>query len=847
MPTPSARPTPELPLDTYLPFMRDVQNCERSLHELSLLWRMVESSAKMNCPDEAQAILPNMAATRQSFQSLEREMVSSLVGEKVGNVLGAIGTQAQYVIDIIVRNLYERTADVGFLATDDVLREFAAGNGPDVDEVRARLRFYRAKYTVYADIVVVDAAGNVLVQTDAAFATEGSTDPIIAQALATDGYVEAFGVTDLHPGTGPSLVYARRMDHPRTGQPIAVLCLVFDFDDEMASIFRTHRDASGHGIMLLVNAQGRVLASGDADWIPKGARVPLNHDALPTPLLFGGREYLVATRGTDGYQGYPGPSGWFGQVMVPVDLAFRRAAGSSMDQLEPSLLQGLLTHARHFSPPLHEVIVATDNIRRVVWNGQVVTAGRRAELHKLKTVLDQVSETGARSNVLFTEAIQDLYQTVLQSRQQQVQSVAGLLVDLLDRNLYERANDCRWWAMTPTFRQVLSLPHLGQADLQEIGRVLSYIHGLYTVYSRLVVYDRHGLILAESTSTDDPAVTGQRMDDATLDAVLRLTGEQQYHVSPFATSQLSPQRPTYVYHAAIHGVDSGAEVVGGIGIVFNATNEFQAMLQGVLASLQGAHAYFTEPSGRVIASTDLHHPVGTRLPVPAMPANAKGSPDSSVVEMHGQYAALGRATTQGYREFKVSDGYSADVTAWVWSPLGEVVDHQGLSTPHTDLNGRAALTAATPGPREEYAVFRLGPQLLAVPAQYALEASSTEGMNTAPKSPQTSRVGLMSPRRNSQVQHFVWVHDLAELLQSQAERKPADQQVVLLSHEKQTFGILVDDVHSVPEFGPGELIESPFGQHPTGRYITKFGRGADGDVLIGVLDAPKLFESLAQA
>lgn len=845
MPAQPPRPATDLPLDTYLPFMRDVQNCERSLHELSLLWRMVESSAKMNCPDEAQAILPNMAATRQSFQSLEREMVSSLVGEKVANVLGAIGTQAQYVIDIIVRNLYERTADVGFLATDDVLREFAAGHGPEVDEVRARLRSYRAKYSVYADILVVDAEGNVLVQTDAAFATEGTTDPLIAQALATDGYVESFGVTDLHPGAGPSLMYARRMDHPRTGQPIAVLCLVFDFYDEMAGIFHTHRDASGHGIMLLTNGQGQVLASGDTDWIPKGARVPLNLDAAATPLLFGGREYLVATRGTEGYQGYPGPSGWYGQVMVPVDLAFRRAAGSSMDQLEPSLLQGLLTHARHFSPPLHEVIVATDNIRRVVWNGQVVTAGRRAELHKLKTVLDQVSETGARSNVLFTEAIQDLYQTVLQSRQQQVRSVAGLLVDLLDRNLYERANDCRWWAMTPTFRQLLGQPQLTEAGAHDIGRTLSYIHSLYTVYSRLVVYDRHGLIVAESTSSGEAPATGQHIDDATLDAVRRLTEEQHYHVSAFTTSPLSAHKPTYVYHAAIHAIGS-SEVVGGIGIVFNAADEFRAMLQGVLASLSGAQAYFTEPSGRVIASTDPSFPVGAQLPVPAMPAPSTNAPDASVVEMHGQYAALGRATTRGYREFKVSDGYSADVTAWVWSPLGEVVGHQGHTTQVADLNGHAATAPGASGPRDEYAVFRLGHQLLAVPALYALEASSTEGMNTAPKSQQTSRVGLMSPRRNSQVQHFVWVHDLAQLLNAQAERSPADQQVVLLRHEKQTFGILVDDVHSVPEFGANDLIESPFGQHPTGRYITQFARGAGGDVLIGVLDAPRLFEALAQ-
>ena len=72
------------------------------------MWRMIEASAKMNCPVEAKAILPTMAATRAGFNRLEQELVSSLVREKVANVLEEIGTKAQYVIDIVVRNLYER-------------------------------------------------------------------------------------------------------------------------------------------------------------------------------------------------------------------------------------------------------------------------------------------------------------------------------------------------------------------------------------------------------------------------------------------------------------------------------------------------------------------------------------------------------------------------------------------------------------------------------------------------------------------------------------------------------------------------------------------------------------------
>src|SRR5256885_2080344 len=94
-------------ISSFLPYMPDVGKCERSLHELNLMWRMIEASAKMNCPAEARTILPTMAATRAGFGELEDELVASLAHEKMRNVLAELATKAQYVIEIVVRNLYE--------------------------------------------------------------------------------------------------------------------------------------------------------------------------------------------------------------------------------------------------------------------------------------------------------------------------------------------------------------------------------------------------------------------------------------------------------------------------------------------------------------------------------------------------------------------------------------------------------------------------------------------------------------------------------------------------------------------------------------------------------------------
>jgi len=70
------------------------------------------------------------------------------------------------------------------------------------------------------------------------------------------------------------------------------------------------------------------------------------------------------------------------------------------------------------------------------------------------------------------------YETVLNTSLQKAEFVARLLVDLLDRNLYERSDDCRWWALTPELRQALSAPVWTDALAEEVTGILRYINSL---------------------------------------------------------------------------------------------------------------------------------------------------------------------------------------------------------------------------------------------------------------------------------------------------------------------------------------------------------------------------------
>ncbi|WP_334133453.1 chemotaxis protein CheW [Tepidimonas sp.] len=831
-------------VDNYLPYMPDVTRCETSLRELNLMWRLIESTARMVCPTEARAILPTIAATRAGFDRLEQELVRSLVSEKIGRVMSAIATRAGYVIDIVVRNLYERTADVGFLATDRVLCDYVAGLQRDTDAVRARLRSYRSKYTVYDEILLLDADGNVLVQTDPLHAVEGTQDPLLAEALQSDGFIQIFRPTDLRPGAGQALIYAQRMLHPHSHQPVGVLCLVFGFEAEMEGIFRSYRDPRERSILLLLDGESRVIATSDAHWIPCGARVPTNPDGEPSLLMYAGREYLVQTRRAEGYQGYHGPHGWQGQVMVPVDLAFTRDASDPLDALDPALAAGLLTHARHFSPPLYEVMRATESIRRVVWNGQVVTAGQNVDRQRLKTILDQISETGARSNTLFAQSVRDLYETVLSSSLQQIAFVAQLAVDLLDRNLYERADDCRWWALTPELRTALAHPIPAAGAQERLGPILRTIHVLYTVYARLYVYDRQGRIVAHSHDGNDDNALGRSVDEDTLRAVLALPSEQHYHVSPFRADPLTDGAPTYTYHAAIRHPQDATEVIGGIGIVFHARREFEAMLRGAISGRPETHAYFLNRRGEVLSSTDATVAVGSVLPAATPWLDLPNGETASRVVRHGdRYAVLGVSASRGYREFKTSDGYREDVLAVVIESLGEVRE---VGPRHEMAHDDWWTQSGGRGGRE-YATFYLAGELFALDAGCVREAVPADRMTSTPPGGHPARVGLLPPTSNIARSHFIWVYDLARLLSLSGAGSGSHEgrQIILVDHHDELFGLLVDELHAVPEFEAHEIVEAPFGvsQH---QLIQRLIRARNATVLIAVIDETRLHEALTR-
>jgi chemotaxis signal transduction protein len=825
-------------IERFLGYMPDVLQCASAFNEVNAIWRQIDVAARIASPQEARAILPMLESTRSAFDRLQESLMGNLVNEKITSVLAEQASRSRMAIDVITRNLYERTADVGFLATDDVLCRIAAGLDQDLDAAQTRLRSYRDKYTVYSEVLIADINGALLVRTDESFPVSATVDPLVAQALQSEAYVEVFRDWDARPVGHPSLIYAHRMLHPQTRQPVGVLCLVFDFFAEMKGIFADHTDSSGYSIAMLIDAQHRVTSSSDPQWIAPGAEVPVQPSPSDKPVLFAGREYLVQTVQPPGYQGYPGPEGWMCQVMTPLDLAFRSRRSHVLDQLPPDIANGLMVLAKSFSQPLRDVISATNSIRQVVWNGQVVSVSDANNEARLKPILSQVSEAGALSGRLSSKWVRDLYESVLNTSQHQLEYSAHLAVDLFDRNLYERANDCRWWALTPEFREGLA-----SGEAARFGQILKHIHSLYTVYSRLFIFNRDGAIVAESKDAEGLSLIGESISSTALRRVLHLTSEQDYWVSPFESGPLTDGLPTYIYYAAIRHPQLDTEVLGGIGIVFHAQREFQAMLRSIVGPEGRLQACFVSRQGQLIASSDdaLSAQTVLALAGPRLKLD-NGVTQHGILEHEGQYMATAVSANACYREFKTVDGYRDDVLAVVFKPLGPIVHHA-----YDDGHNRHASWSRSPGKSgRKFATFYVDRQLIALEATCVREGIPAQQMTNSPSGSDSAKVGIIPPTPNSGTGKFIWVYDLHQLIHGTPHRnRNTDHKfVVILQAGSQTIGLLVDELYAVPEIADEEIIEAP-GGHDSLSIVDRLIRAHQGESLIGVIHLHRLLSKCA--
>ncbi len=669
-------------VEKLVPFMPEIGRCRTVFAQLERQWTWIALTGKINCNAIASTLFDFIFKTRDTFGLLRHDLTGMLAEKLLEKAVREMSPVAQVVMDIIKRNLYERTADVSFLATDGEIVRFLQEGAGDVPGMRARLQAYRAKYSVYRDILVLDPQGRVRVQLDTARPVGASHDPLIGQTLASQEFVETFRPTDLSPDGSAALVYSHAIRAEGAAAPLGVLCLVFDMEGEAADLFSGMARFANDMALLLLDEHGEAFASSSTLLAPVGRVYDCDSATSFSITGFGGKTSLAVSRPSEGYQGYTGQP-WRALVLRSAQSAF---ADKSTDGLDAALVRREADFSAQLTSIEEQASDVMGDLTLAALNGQIMAArqsgnAREEERHAaqaLPPILDAVRKMCVEMEHEFHRFTDGLLNTVTASRLTDASFLASITVEIMDRNLYERANDCRWWALTPDFRKILSQPSVSKGDLARLEGVLEYINSYYTVYSNLFLYDARGVIVACSRPSERGRY-GEQISEDYVRRTLALTDSNDFAVSPFRVTELyrpdGEARPSYVYSAPVFPPEDGS-AVGGIGIVFDSLPQFAGMLDDTLprdcagAVLTGAAGFFAEAGGVVVASSAPDMTPGETCQLPAeWLALEQGECTSRLESVDGVLYAVGCARSRGYREYKRDGRYDNDVLCVMRLPI----------------------------------------------------------------------------------------------------------------------------------------------------------------------------------
>jgi len=267
----------------------------------------------------ADELSSDLAAATRELATLGAEMVAGMRGQRLADLSLAM-------IDIIDRNLYERSCDVRWWATDAAVVGALENADPEAAATAGRrLGVILGAYTVYLDIWVADASGRVVANGRAGrFDVAGkdvSREEWFRRAIALrsgDDYVAMEIAREPMLENAPVATFATaiRRNGASDGEILGALAIHFDWAAQSAAVVKSVRllaHERARTRCLIVDSAGRIIAaSDDSGALAETFRLETKGERTGAYALADGT--TVAFAATPGYETYPG-LGWYGVIV----------------------------------------------------------------------------------------------------------------------------------------------------------------------------------------------------------------------------------------------------------------------------------------------------------------------------------------------------------------------------------------------------------------------------------------------------------------------------------------------------------------------------------------------------
>jgi len=192
-------------------------------------------------------------------------------------------------------------------------------------------------------------------------------------------------------------------------------------------------------------------------------------------------------------------------------------------------------------------------------------------------------------------------------RGQRLADLALNAIEIIDRNLYERTCDVRWWATDSAVVTCAADPTPQAARFA--SQRLKVILDAYTVYLDLWICDRHGAVLSNGRPERYPAVKGLSVaKEPWFQQALRTRSGEEFAASSITRAPSLGDAPVATYATAIRedGRTDG-KAIGVLGIHFDWQPQAQAVVDGVRLTdeeRQRSRVMILDHERRILAASD---------------------------------------------------------------------------------------------------------------------------------------------------------------------------------------------------------------------------------------------------
>jgi methyl-accepting chemotaxis protein-like sensor len=313
---------------------RSIQQITNQMKMLALN-ALIESSRAGAQGAGFAVVAQEVRSVGQQVEGIARDLESQLT-KRTGNLVSSMQRMAERsrgermvdlslnAIELIDRNLYERTCDVRWWATDSAVVDCAAS--PDATtaaHVSERLAVILSAYTVYLDLWLCDLDGKILANGRAdRFNVAGQN---VAQTKwfhearklrSGDDYVASDVECQPLLGNAQVATYCAsvRAEGKANGKPIGVLAIHFDWEPQARAIVQGVRiGANDKARVLLVDSHFRVIAASDGQGLLTERLQIAQQGSSGSGFYHDSSGGLIAYHATPGYETYKG-LGWFGVI-----------------------------------------------------------------------------------------------------------------------------------------------------------------------------------------------------------------------------------------------------------------------------------------------------------------------------------------------------------------------------------------------------------------------------------------------------------------------------------------------------------------------------------------------------